>query len=85
MDKNSNTMKKRIDALDTLREWLKVEGPPYGSLKPTMTVRGNIVTDIYINRGDEVIHLRKDTMLRKHVVDEDSSEPIDEDFSKSHI
>ena len=75
MDKNSKTIKNRIDALDTLREWLKIEGLSYGSLKPTLKICDNVVTDVYISRGDETIHLRKDTVLRKFATDEDLSKP----------
>lgn len=75
MSKNSYTINNRVDALDTLREWLHNEGVPYGELKPTLTISDNIVTDVKIQRGDELIHLRRDTKFRKVSLDGDSSRP----------
>ena len=75
MTKNNYSIDNRIDALDTLREWLYNEGVPYGELKPTLTISDNIVTDVKIHRGDELIHLRQDTKFKKISLNEDLHKP----------
>ena len=53
----------QVDALDKLREWILKEGPSYGEIKPTLVIHNKIVVDVYINRGDERIHLKpRDTI-----------------------
>ena len=51
------------DALDVLRVWIKRYGAHYGELKPRLKIQDGIVSDVYIKRGDETTHLRKDTRL----------------------
>jgi len=65
LTENYYNVNNRIDALSTLREWIEQEGVSFGSLKPSLVIQDNVVTDVYIHRGDETIHLRKDTKLFK--------------------
>jgi len=53
-------MPKIEDTLDILRNWIKESGFSYGELKPKLVIHNSIVSDIFINRGDETIHLRKE-------------------------
>ena len=51
------------DTLDVLRNWIKESGFSYGEIKPKLIIHNFIVSDIFINRGDETIHLRKENRV----------------------
>jgi len=54
------------DALDVLRNWIKINGSSFGSLKPKLTIENGIVVQVLVRRGDEEIQLRKDTVLKRN-------------------
>ena len=54
---------KKIDVLDTLRQWILKCGPSYGSIKPEIVIYAKKPVRIIINRQDEKITLEKDTQI----------------------
>lgn len=49
-----------IDALDTLRRWIKKSSFEFGSLKPVLIVQEGQVVRVEIKQGDMTISLKVD-------------------------
>ena len=54
---------KKVDVLDTLRQWIVKYGPSYGSIKPEIIIYNKKSVRIVISRQDEKITLEKDTPI----------------------
>jgi len=56
-------IEKKVDVLDTLREWIKKNGPTFGAIKPEIKIYNKKPVRIVLERGDETITLEKETPL----------------------
>ena len=56
-------IEKKVDVLDTLRQWIIKYGPAYGSIKPEIIIYSKKPVRVVINRQDEKITLEKDTQI----------------------
>ena len=56
-------VERKVDVLDTLREWIQKFGPAYGSIKPEIKIYNKRPMRIILERGDEITTLEKDTIL----------------------
>jgi len=55
---------EKKDALDKLREWIKIQKDmPYGSIKPEITIENHVPIKVEISQGDKRITITANTIF----------------------
>lgn len=52
-----------VDALDTLRRWIKINHFEFGSLKPTLIIQKGMVEVVKLEQGDVSLQLKAGELL----------------------